>query len=469
MVLQAERPLKFWGKATAGETVTVSLIGDDGKTLAEESTEADSDRLWQIVLPAVPTGRLITVLINGSQSGEREFSDVLTGEVWLLSGQSNMRWTVAKSQNASEEIAAADHPELRLFVTGQNPVSVSVDNLKGDWQVCTPETVGDFSGAGYFFGRDLQAALDRPVGLILSAVGGTPIEAWVPLDAIEADPATRPLQTEFVDYFKQPPSHRKKARGTWVYGAKSEKGPAFLYNGMVAALLPYTMRGIAWCQGEANDRDKGWGSGPDLYSTLFPMLITSWRERANQGELPFIYVELANYMDSPTDPVDSQAEINWANIREAQSSGLELPAVYAVSTIDIGTGDNIHYPNKQTVGKRLTQAALGQVYDHGETPSLSPRYLSHVTEGDRIRLSFSNAEGGLRTNDDATSRAFAIRGADGDWRWASTEIDGDEILVWNSEISNPTAVRHAWASNPDVNTFNRSGLPVMPFRTDRAE
>ncbi len=465
MVLQAEKPVAIWGKASPGETVTVDVLDADGTVISSANVDAKPDKTWSVLLPAVPAERTVTVRLTGSESGEKTLSDVLIGEVWLLSGQSNMRWTVAKSEDADQEIAAADHPQLRLFTVKQNPAGAPLGNLNGEWQVCTPESVGDFSGAGYFFGRDLQKALDQPVGLILSAVGGTPIQAWIPRDAMDANPETAHIQTDYDAYFALPPAKREKARGTWIYGAKSEKGPGFLYNGMIHPLIPFTLRGIAWCQGEANDREDKW-DGPSLYHTLFPMLITDWRERWGEGDLPFIYVELANFMASPKDPVDSGALINWAFIREAQASALTLPNVFAVSAIDVGEADDIHYKDKQTVGQRLALAALGQVYEQAESPTLSPRYESHTIEGNKIRLKFANAEGGLTTDDGQSPSAFAIRGEDGEWKWAQTEIDGGDILVWHDEIPAPTAVRHAWASNPDVNVYNEAKLPLMSFRTD---
>lgn len=470
MVLQAEKPIAVWGKANAGESVTVELLDAGGAVLASASpVTAAADKTWSVVLPEVAAGLSGSLRITGSESGERILTDVLTGEVWLCSGQSNMRWTVAKSANAEEEIAAADHPEIRLFLVDLNPASAPSGNLPGKWVVCSPETVGDFSGAGYFFGRDLHKALGIPVGLICSAVGGTPIQAWTPLEAMEAHPATTHLQDNFVAYYEQPPEKRRKARGTSIYGAKNEHAPAHLYNGMIHPLIPLALRGIAWCQGEANSKPGGgaW-DGPEVYRAHFPMMIEAWRKAWADPNLPFFYVELASYRDPQKTPVSAEEEHHWGPIREAQAVALDLPNVFPVSTIDLGEAGDIHYKNKQMVGQRLSRAALGAVYDKAEAPSLSPRHASHAVEGNKIRIRLHDADG-LKTDDGKPPASFAIRGADTDWRWAETAIDGTDILAWHPDITAPVAVRHAWASNPDVNVYNAAGLPLMPFRTDQPE
>lgn len=467
MVLQAEKPVKLWGKAKPGETVSIAIVSDAGAKISFGTANAGPDSKWSATLPPVPGGQNVSIRITAPESGEKVFTDVLTGEVWLLSGQSNMRWTVAKSRDAEREIAAANHPRIRLFVTELKAASEPMGNLKGEWKICSPESVGDFSGAGYFFGRELHEKLGVPVGMILSAVGGTPIQAWTPLDAMDANPATAHISTAHKAYFAQPPEKRRKARGTWIYGAQGEKAPARLYNGMVHPLIPLSLRGIAWCQGEANAKVQGdlW-DGPDVYAIHFPLMIGAWRKAWDEAELPFLYIELANFMEPQKSPVDAEAPVNWASIREAQSAALALPHVSAISTIDIGEADDIHYKNKQEAGHRLALAALGEVYRKAEAPAVSPRYASHAIEKGKVRIRFSNAEGGLATDDGAPPRAFAVRGESGDWQWAEAAIEGEDILVWHPHIPEPAAIRHAWANNPDVNVTNRSGLPLSSFRTD---
>lgn len=467
MVLQAEEELFFRGRGDPGAEIRIAVRGRGGESISAGRATVGADGLFRAELPPVPAGREVTVTVRSGSGESLSFGNVLTGEVWLCSGQSNMRWTVARSANAKEGIAEADHPGIRLFQTGPIPASTPARDVFGSWVVCSPETVPGFSAAGYYFGRDLHQALDRPVGLINSTWGGTPIQAWIPGPALAADPRTEGEIAAFRSYLDEPPDERARdRRGNWIYGDKFQKGPARLYNGMIHPLVPFPLRGVAWCQGEANSREGIWG-GPSLYHTLFPMLIRSWREAWGQGEFPFLYVELANFMAPQRTPVGAEEEPNWAFIREAQASALRLPGVSAVSAIDIGEADDIHYRNKQAVGKRLALAALQEVYDRPAEGNLSPRYQGHRIVDGKVRIRVSSAEGGLVTDDGRPPAAFAIRGRAGEWRWAEARIEGDEIVVWHPEIPDPVAVRYAWASNPDVNVYDAGGLPLMPFRTDR--
>jgi sialate O-acetylesterase len=465
MVLQTEKSIRIWGKAVAGETVTVEILSESSQVLSSaQAIAAASDRKWEVVLPEMSAGQIVSVRIVGSESSEVVFSDVLTGEVWLCSGQSNMRWRMDWSDHAEEELAAADYPDIRLFLTELGVGSTPLSDCTGEWQICSSNTVGIFSGPAYFFGRELHQQLARPVGLILCAVGGTPVQAWTPLDPMLEDPDTAVLKTEYDAYYALPADERPLAGGTYVYGAYAEKGPARLYNGMIHPFIPFALRGVAWCQAEANDGENEYFYGPELYRKLFPMMIRSWRENWGGEDFPFLYVELANYMAGQTLPVETN-ELSWANIREAQASGLVLPNVYPVSVIDIGLADDIHYTDKQTVGRRLAKAAFGNVYHTVAAPSLSPRYVSHSVSNGVVRLRLKNAQG-LTTDDEQQPAALAICGTSAVWYWAECSIDGTDLLVWSPEVAEPVAVRHAWADNPAVNTYNSAGLPMMPFRTD---
>jgi sialate O-acetylesterase len=456
MVLQAEKPLHIWGKAIVGESVLVEIIGDNGAVVSTaDSVVAGDDQKWSVELPAVAAGLTVSLRITGSQSGERILTDILTGEVWLCSGQSNMKWEVQKANDGAAEVTAADYPEIRLFTAELTAASVPLGNCAGAWAVCSSNTVAEFSATAYYFGRELHQQLGRPVGLIMCAVGGTPVSAWTPLDPQLADSDT----AELWDIFQENISN------TTVYGTKLEKGPARLYNGMIYPYSPVTLRGVAWYQGEQNSNEENnYFGGPTLYRKLFPMMITAWRETWAEPDLPFLYVELANYKTAQTEPVEEEP-ISWGNIREAQASALVLSNVYAVSAIDIGEADNIHYGDKQTAGRRLALAAFGNVYGTSNAPTLSPWYIGHTVENDRIRVRLSNADG-LTTDDGLAPAALAICGTNAVWYWAESEIDGDDLLVWNDSVPEPVAVRHAWADNPDVNVYNSAGLPLRPFRTD---
>ncbi len=456
MVLQAEKPLAVWGKAIVGESVLVEIVAADGSVISTaEPVIAASDQTWSVELPAVDAGLTVSLRMTGSQSGERILTDILTGELWLCSGQSNMRWEVQKANDGAAEVAAADFPAIRLFTTELTAASAPLGNCAGSWAVCSSNTVAEFSATAYYFGRELHQQLGCPVGLIMCAVGGTPVSAWTPLDPMLADSDT----AELWDVYQENISN------TTVYGSKLEKGPARLYNGMIYPYAPVTLRGVAWYQGEQNQNDENiYFGGPALYRKLFPMMITAWRETWAESDLPFLYVELANYKTEQTEPVEEDP-ICWGNIREAQASALVLSNVYAVSAIDIGEADNIHYGDKQTAGRRLALAAFGNVYSISNPPTLSPWYIGHTVENDRIRVRLSNAAG-LTTDDGQPPAALAVCGTNLVWYWAESEIDGDDLLVWSASVPEPVAVRHAWADNPDVNVYNSAGLPLRPFRTD---
>lgn len=466
MVLQAEQPLVFRGKSDAGARVEIEILDAENTVVSRGSAVVGEDGVWNATLPAVQSNLDVTVRVQTNAGDSLLFDNVLTGEVWLCSGQSNMRWTVEKSMDADAEVAAADYPGIRLFQVELGAASVPLGNLRGQWVVCSPETVGGFSGAGYFFGRDLFLARSEPVGLINSTWGGTPVQAWIPEEALRSKAETRGELSALDEYDQTPREERARdGRGDWIYGAKYQKAPSRLYNAMIYPLIPFPIKGVLWCQGEANDREGKWG-GPSLYHTLFPMLIRSWREAWGQGDFPFVYVELANFMKEQQTPVGEEEAVNWAFIREAQARALELPNVFAVSVIDLGEADDIHYRNKQAVGARLTLAVLGEVYDEPVGEALSPRYVDHDVENGKVRIRLANAESGLSTDDGNPPSAFAIRSEGGEWFWAETSIEDGQILVWHPEVSNPAAVRHAWASNPNVNVYNAAGLPLMPFRTD---
>jgi len=470
MVVQAEKPIAVWGRGNPGESVTVEIVGEDGKVVSTAApVTVQADKRWSVELPSVAAGLTVSMRVTGSESGEKIQNDVLTGEVWLLSGQSNMRWSLQKSKDGAKEVAAANHPTLRLFLTDVNSKPTPQGDLPGKWEVCTPETAANFSGPGYFFGRDLMQALDRPVGLICSAVGGTPIRCWTPRAAMDGNPATAHIGKDYQDYVAGA-SDKANAPRRKTYGEKNEYAPSFLFNGMIAPLMPLTIRGVAWCQGERNSQaiEGLFLDGPDVYAVNFPLMITSWREKWGQGDFPFLYVEMANFMKPVRDPVEEDGVNvrNWAYIREAQAAAIRLPDVYGISAIDLGEADEIHYANKQEVGRRLALAALGGVYEKAKTPFLSPRYESHAMEGNKVRIRFADADG-LTTRDGLPPATFAIKGEKGEWVLAEASIDGRDILVRHPDTSKPVAVRHAWASNPAPNVINGAGLPLSTFRTDR--
>lgn len=433
MVLQQGVKVPVWGKATPEEGVAVTLAEQSASAVADEAGQ------WTVQLGPFEAGGPHKMTITGKNT--LTFSNILVGEVWVCSGQSNMQWAVAVSKDAEQEIAAADYPSIRLFQAERNPADQPRDNVNGRWVACSPETVPGFSAVGYFFGRQLHRELEVPIGLINSSWGGTAAEWWTSRPALETDPELRPILER---------ADKAEAQGS----AEAHRRPGALYNGMIAPLIPFAIRGVIWYQGESNA-----GRGYQ-YRKLFPIMIRDWRTNWGQGDFPFLFVQLGNYQQTPEQPGESA----WAELREAQLMTLSLPNTGMATTIDIGEADDIHPKNKQDVGKRLALAALNIAYDRDVVYS-GPIYESMEIEEDTIRLHFKHVGGGLVAKG-GDLKGFAIAGADRKFVWADAEIDGDTVVVRSDQVKEPVAVRYAWADNPECNLYNEAGLPASPFRTD---
>jgi sialate O-acetylesterase len=354
-------------------------------------------------------------------------------------------------------------------------------DCKGQWVECSPQTVGHFSAVGYFFGRELHRQLNEPIGLIHSSWGGTPAEAWTSRPALEENPACEPILTRYKEALAQYPQAQaqyeedmakwKEAaaqareagtppprRPSAPLGPTSHWAPAGLYNGMIAPLVSYVVRGAIWYQGESN------AGRAYQYRELFPTLIKSWRTAWDRTDFPFLFVQLANYMDRRPEPNES----NWAELREAQLMTLDVPNTGMAVIVDIGDAKNIHPKNKQDVGKRLALWALAQTYGKNVVYS-GPLYQSMEKKGDKIVLHFDHVGGGLVARgapDDRALPGFALAGADRRFVWADARIEGETVVVSSPQIADPLAVRYAWADNPVCSLYNRAGLPASPFRTD---
>lgn len=470
VVLQRDTRVPIWGTAEPGEAVSVSIGGQLVQTFAAE------DGRWMARMYALPVGGPFELTIRGKNTVT--IRNVAVGDVWLCSGQSNMAFRVAQAANAEDEIAAADFPMVRHFKVPNAVAESPVHDIRGEWKPALPENVGGFSAVAYYFGRELNRSLGVPIGLIHSSWGGTAAEAWTSLQALQADPVLRPIltrsQAKTSNYWVAMRDYEQKL-ATWKEAVArsgsdgqttprkpnepenpvNRSQPGVLYNGMIAPLMPYAIKGVAWYQGEANaDR-------PAEYRTLFPTLIRSWRAAWGRGDFPFLFVQLPNYMARRETPADS----NWAELREAQQSALSLPATAMAVTIDVGEANDIHPKNKQDVGRRLAAAAMGTVYGRRNVYS-GPIYDRMVTEKGAIRIYFRYSDGGLMTPGGAAPQGFAIAGEDGRFVWAAARIEGDSILVSSEEVPRPVAVRYAWANNPAANLYNGAGLPAAPFRTD---
>jgi sialate O-acetylesterase len=428
MVLQQGVPVRLWGTADDGEKVSVTFQGQ------EASTTADGGR-WAVQLDKLKPGGPFELTIAGKNT--LTFKNVLVGEVWVASGQSNMEWPVAASANPKETIAKSANPRIRLFTVPKRVADKPVDDVKGQWQECGPETVGPFSAVAYFFGRDLQKALDVPVGLIHSSWGGTVAEAWTTPAALEDADDLRGLLP------KSPIEPNNPNQGT------------VLYNGMIAPLTPYAIKGAIWYQGESN------AGRAYQYRTLFPAMIQSWRQAWKQGDFPFLFVQLAPWMRIELAPPESA----WAELREAQLlTSLKCPNTAMAVITDAGDPVDIHPKAKEPAGARLALAARALAY--GEKVEFSgPVYQDMSVEGNRAQLTFRHAGKGLEAHYGALA-GFTVAGEDRKFYNALAEVKGDRVVVWSDKVDRPVAVRFGWANCPLVDFWNKDGLPASPFRTD---
>ena len=611
MVLQRNKHISIWGRANPGEKIIATISGNEANGIADE------EGWWKVFLPPMKEGGPYELTVTGNSS-KLSYSDILIGDVWIASGQSNMEWKLSMQvNNYKQEIKNADYPDLRMFSVARNVSHVPLrDVSSGQWERCSPDNIGDFSAVAYFFSRDIHLEKNIPIGIIQSAWGGTPAEAWTSMAMLHTLPdfkesienfrqypenyqamipenerkrhirdslyqhADEGLQqnvhqlnykdhqwpvmtqpnnwqdTDLSDYdgfvwlrkevqlpedfknqdlelslgriihrdetyfngnlvgqesnnqtyrkykiprnlvkngkniiavrvlnrwgqgglvgvadslFLKPADGNKKISlaDSWRYNQNIEpKIPevanlahrlAALYNAMINPLVPLSIKGFIWYQGESN------AGRAYQYRSLFPAMIEDWRVRFNQGYLPFLYVQLANFMERKNEPVEDA----WAELREAQLMTLNYPNTGMAVTIDIGEADDIHPRNKQDVGKRLALAAYKVAY-HDDIVYSGPLYDSMDIENNRIYLHFSNVGSGLTTSDGEAPESFAIAGSDKEFHWAKARIiDQNTIMVENSKVKNPVAVRYAWQSNPEVNLYNKEGLPASPFRTDQ--
>jgi len=486
MVLQQQQPIRFFGWAEPGETVTVKLLDD------EASAEADESGRWRIELPArQANGVSFDVEVRGSNL--ITIRDVLVGEVWICSGQSNMEWPVKDSANARLEMEAADHPQIRLFDVPQHVNSPTPqEDVAGVWAVCSPQTVANFSAVGYYFGRELTRQADVPVGLIGTNWGGTRIEPWTPAAAFDqveqladyaehlskVDATTAAGQKYYGEYLERLEAWIDSARQQLEAGEAPGNPPirndyapisnaTLIYNAMVHGLTPISARGVIWYQGESNAADGL------KYEAMKEALVTGWRNAFENPQLSFYWVQLAGFREPSNDPAGG----GWGPIREAQRRALRLPHTGMAVALDIGNANDIHPRNKQDVGKRLARWALHDHFDEALVPS-GPLYKSVEFADGKAVVSFDYVDGGLMVGSkqglepteevaDGTLQRFAIAGADAVWHWADARIDGDEVIVWSDDVPEPAAVRYAYESNPQgANLYNREGLPAAPFKTD---
>ncbi len=464
MVIQRDRPVHLWGMADPGEVVTVDFRDNHA------STVTDTLGRWSLYLPPGEAGGPFPLTLHGKNT--ITWNDILVGDVWIASGQSNMEFMIAQTAWSNSGVfdwknvlAAANVPNLRLLQIHKTYAMYPMaDVASSGWSACTPTTAANFSAVGYFFAREIMDHEHVPVGIIEADWGGTPAESWTSLDALSADAGlmpvfaaraqsmdqevTRTLQTQADERAAALAKEQGKTPPPIPWHPDPQSwAPAGLFNGMIAPLIPLPIRGVIWYQGESNTD----ASRAPIYQKLFTSMIQDWRTHWAQGNFPFLFVQIANF----------NSDDEWAQVREAQRKALSLPNTGMAVTIDIGNPDDVHPKDKQDVGHRLALWALDIAYgEHGEDSG--PLFRQAVPENGKMHVWFDHAESGLDVHGKQLE-GFEVAGADKKFVPAQAQVQGDSVVASSASVPNPKYVRYAWASNPTCNLFNHDGLPASPF------
>jgi len=506
MVLQRDMPDTVWGWSTPNDSIQVTagthhataVAGPNGRWIAKLGPLPASDEPMNVVIQ--------------SKSDTITLHDVLVGDVWLSGGQSNMQFWLAEANGGKAAMAdAPHHPLIRFYSENGQPAFSPAIEPHGRWELNTPEMAQRASAVAYFFALDIQQAEHVPIGLIQTAIGGSPAEAWTSAEVLRSNPQLKHY-ADARDESERNQPQIKRVHDEWLkdYGnaffaaagkwreaeadAKKNnrpvpppprpgapeplapmwfKTPTVLYNGFIAPIAGYTIKGVIWYQGEDNTNPM---PNAELYDTLFPAMIADWRQRWGQGNFPFLYVQLANFMGRPQQPVDT----GWARVRDAQRRTLQAsPNTGMAVAIDLGQNNDIHPKDKADVGHRLARAARRVAYGEHDLVAWGPLYKSMSRDGSAIRIQFDSVGSGLTIGIGPTTQpgvapaapastlhGFSIAGPDKQFVWAEAHIEGDQVVVSSPRVANPVAVRYGWADDPDVNLYNKEGLPASPFRTD---
>jgi sialate O-acetylesterase len=453
MLLQRDAPVRIFGKAEPGEAVSVQFRGQTVRTVADPLGR------WEVWLAPMTSASATAMIIQGANT--LTIADVLVGDVWIGSGQSNMQFAVRQSVNADAEIAAASFPQIRLFYVPRKTSPVPLEDVDARWVVCSPESAKEFSAVLYFFGRQMHQDLKAPIGLIHSSWGGTPIASWISGPSLVGNPRLEPFLTFWQNAILQYPvnlSRYEQNLKKWEAAGSQGPRPAVplgpghahepttLYNAMIAPLVKYTIKGALWYQGET---EAGRAQG-HVYGDALMTLVEDWRRAFAQGDFPMFWVQLANYGNAAKNG-------HWMRVQEGQVKATALRNTGIVIINDIGNPTDIHPTNKQDVGRRLAMLA--------QQTGASPLYRQFTREGDALRIWFDHTGKGLTVRGGGPLTGFQIAGADGKYVNATARIDGQTVLVSSPAVANPMFVRYAWDYSPNANLVNEWGLPASLFRT----
>lgn len=452
MVIQQNGPFTVWGTAPAGETV--SIQADWMTAPVNVIAGADNQFSGIIPVPAVRKGDFTShQLTVSSSSGTIRLTNLLIGEVWLCSGQSNMQFKLRETLDSARELPAATYANIRLFSAGLNFSNEPLDSISGTWQACTPATARDFSAVAYHFGRALYQTLNVPIGLVFTGIGASAAQAYVPREVLAAD-------TLLNRVYLQPYLSSPKSQETITSGFTFEKvtRPFLLYNALIHPFTNLAIRGFTWYQGESNRQER------ETYTRLTQAMIQSWRTRFRQGNVPFYYVQVAPFW---YDKADSTLA-DYAFFREAQANVAELANTGMVVTMDVGEARDLHPKNKKPIGVRLAKMALNRTYGLLAIPYQGPTFAYASYSGDRAVVHFQpeTIKDGLSTNDGKAPDYFFIAGVDKTFYLAAATIDGSTVMLRSRQVKHPIAVRYAFTNFPVTNFQNGQGFPAPPFRTD---
>jgi sialate O-acetylesterase len=442
MVLQQKTEIILWGWAAPNESIEIK--GSWNNTVVK--TTADEAGKWTAKMKTIAAGGPYTLIFKASNV--INLSDVYLGEVWFCSGQSNMDRRVAVMQSPDSVSREATNPLIRMFTVQKTAKDTPQEDVKGSWAVNSPATVGTFSAVAYHFGNELATKLNIPIGLIHSSWGGTPAESWVPKAVLQGDESLKPIWQRYEQRVKKYDIDKQKPENTKLVDQRNHyQAPSVLFNAMVKPLVNFRIKGVIWYQGETN------APRAYQYRKLFPALIANWREEFKIAKLPFYYVQIAPFKGLNPE------------IREAQLLTLQIAKFVGMAvTTDVGNCEDIHPTNKIPVGKRLAYIALNKNYNQKDVEWQSPIYKHYKVNGSSIKLFFETASDLIPKGTDL--KGFTIAGSDQQFYPARATIQGKTIVVYSSEVKNPVAVRFGWENCPDLNLFNKAGLPASPFRTD---